>query len=362
MYADLYETTEDASRLETLEGEWERLVASENLLITGGIPEYFAPGIARDEGCSQADWLRLSLRLWEITGKMRYLEQAERTWFNAFSLNQFPSGDFGHVSFSKHGLDFGGGRAWWCCTLHGLRTFPVVTKAAFRVEGSRIYYDLPVDGTTESAGLRVEAESLLDSTARVHLEVIEAGETRHTVGVRQPGWAEIRPFLNGEAIEGEEAGDYLVIERHWRKGDVLELHYELQTREVADGHRGGGTLFHGPWLVGISEAESKAYFDEPHEHNRVDLGSFRDTDRPSHLKIRYLPAGYSVQSATVVLRPLAERTWGRAGLRWEFRFGDVDAESALGEEARRLAIPVGIGLAGTILGLLAGFLLFRRRG
>jgi len=38
----------------------------------------------RDEGCAEADWLRLNLSLWRLTGQDRYLDAAEAAYRRAY--------------------------------------------------------------------------------------------------------------------------------------------------------------------------------------------------------------------------------------------------------------------------------------
>jgi hypothetical protein len=90
---------------------------SGNVLLQGAVPEMFTPAIKRDEGCSEADWLRLSLDLWRETGEAKYIEQAERALI---------SGDFGHYPLSAEGIPPPHARAWSCCMMHGLRAFAAV--------------------------------------------------------------------------------------------------------------------------------------------------------------------------------------------------------------------------------------------
>ena len=100
----LYRVTGEARYLDQAEALWAGVVESGNVLIQGAVPEMFAPRVKRDEGCSEADWLRLSLDLWEITRQPRYLEQAERTLFNELAMNQFHTGDYGHHTFTDLSL------------------------------------------------------------------------------------------------------------------------------------------------------------------------------------------------------------------------------------------------------------------
>ena len=74
---------------------WQGVIDSGNVLVQGAVPEMFAPQIKRDEGCSEADWLRLSLELWDLTRQPKYMRQAQITLFNEMAMNQFHTGDFG---------------------------------------------------------------------------------------------------------------------------------------------------------------------------------------------------------------------------------------------------------------------------
>ena len=69
----LWRATSDRQYLEQAERGWQQVVDSGNVLWQGGVPEMFAPKIERDEGCSEADWLRLSLELWQIAHRPEFL-------------------------------------------------------------------------------------------------------------------------------------------------------------------------------------------------------------------------------------------------------------------------------------------------
>jgi len=89
----LYRVTGERAFLEQAEREWQGVIDSGNVLPQGAVPEMFAPTVKRDEGCSEADWLRLSLELWQLTRDPQCLRQAELTLFNEFAFNQFHLAD-----------------------------------------------------------------------------------------------------------------------------------------------------------------------------------------------------------------------------------------------------------------------------
>ncbi len=349
----LAEATGEEGYLRRAEAAWDELVDSGNVLATGSIPEYFLPGAARDEGCSQADWVRLNLALWHRTENQRYLEAAERALFNAFFLNQFASGDFGHVELAEGGLGYGTSSAWWCCTLHGLRAFPAIREAAFRQRDGALRYELPVDASIQARGLELRASADLALQAAVRFEVVAAGGQAVRFEVRQPDWS---GELDSD-LAGEKSADGLAFERIWRPGEVFSVRYDpLERRE-------GPQLFLGPWLMAVAEAASPRFFDEPHQNNRVDWESLTTGDRPSRRILEYLPAGYPGQPQTLTLRPVAERMDWPDGLRWQWSFAADSSWAArkadrIVEQSRGRVAPF---VGGILVGGLAFWLLRRSK-
>ncbi len=342
---ELARVSGDQRFLHQVEREWEGIAGSENLLVHGAIPEAFAPSIERDEGCSEADWLRLNLELWHETADSRYLEQAERTLFNEFFLNQFASGDFGHVSLRETGAGAETARAWWCCTLHGLRAFPVVFDSVFRSEGGKLFYELPLDGEGRVEGLRVMANSSLEEDGSIQLKIADSDGRRRAISVRKPDWAsklEAKAPPNVEVADEREG--YLSLTGAWTEGDEVVLNYGFRTRLEPHPRRPDYTaVFHGPWLLAVEEARSPYFFDEPYSHNRVEIANLEteneanerdptpaadpDSARAAnftvpvaHRDIEWIPAGYQNQRQSVTLRPVAERTAAVQPSRWEFWF------------------------------------------
>lgn len=336
----LHTATGDASLLAQVEREWEELMASGNVFVHGAVPEAFKPMATRDEGCSEADWLRLNLALWRATGKTRYLENAELTLFNEFAFNQFASGDFGHRVLTAEGVSAASARAWWCCTFHGLRAYPDVFGAAFRSADDSLHYDLPVSGEGRSSGLAMSATSRMRRGGNVTLHVTVAPETARRLSIRVPAWADrIGVSLNGRPLEGTTDGATWRTSRVWKPGDVLTVHYALRTRTVADPADGSRlAIFHGPWLLGVDAHDSPSFFDEPFQENRVVLekagdGAVRLDAAPrrpagaksftapvAHFRLKFLPGGYPVQPQSALLRPIADQTSLPDATAWVFWF------------------------------------------
>jgi DUF1680 family protein len=320
----LYRATNDRQYLDQAIGGWQSVVDSGNVLWQGGVPEMFAPKIERDEGCSEADWLRLSLELWQIARRPEFLAQAERELFNEFSFNQFHTGDFGHHVLTATGMTGPTARAWWCCTLHGARAFYAIRKMVFHEDNGGLAYDLMVDGSGETAGLRVRADSSLERDGSVTLTVEKGGAQRRALSIRVPEWASDFSLTEaGKKLPAVRRGGYVSVSRIWKGGEVLTLHYVLRTRALTDEkHPDMVSLFHGPWLLAVDAAASPDYFDEPFTSNRVKipLGDVKLEPAPAsaslarfavpvaRFRLDYYPGGYPMQPARALLRPIAEAT------------------------------------------------------
>lgn len=347
---ELYRVTGDRQCLELVQREWTGILETGNRLASGAIPERLDDTAHRTEGCSEADWLRLNLELWAETRLNRYLEEAELVLFNEFSFNQFDTGDFGHYDFfpSKHsefkpplspvGYGQQSARAWWCCTLHGLRAFPEVLKHSLRREGSVLFVDLPADGRIADEGLEVRADSTFSRDASVRIRVRGTSPAITAIDVREPEWADgVEAAQSGLRLQGVRAGNRVRFPVSRSDGAELAVTWNLVTRqEVRDTPGGLYVSFrHGPYLLAVDELASPFFFDEPYTDNiilvpadpRVALEPAPVGAVPGRLgvpvgrfRLPYQPGGYSESTAQATLRPLAERTSVSGPAAWVFWF------------------------------------------
>ena len=328
---DLYSAAGDAQFLRQCESAWQEVAGSKDLLITGGVPEGWSPNGHRTEGCAEADWVRFNLSLWKATGNAKYIAMAERAVFNELAFNQYASGDFGHRVYTDTGLPAAGAvRAWWCCTLHGLRCFPDVSTSAFRSQRNRWYYDMPVDGRMKTEALSATAESSLATDGMVRIKITASNGGKGALLVRKPEWADavdIQP-PGGTAITPMENG-YLGIERIWIAGDVVQVKYGMKLKANEGAERRVSYWF-GPWLLGACAADNPAYFNEMTADNK--LGRVVREAKPggemvagpfavpiAAREFRCIPAEFPDQPGTVTLRAIAEQA-GQPTTSWELRF------------------------------------------
>ena len=193
----LFEATKDASYLERVEKRWDELVSGGYINPAGGILEKCRLVDGRDEGCAEADWLRLNLELGRVTHKSRYWDMAERHLNNQFLQNQSANGGFGHhdILCDKDGVrGFGGNvlEATWCCDYHGQIGFVNLRSHLLERDTAGLTCHLALEFTAKATAGTVKSTLTAGAAAgevmrqRIQLDGLPASVVR----IRQPQWAD----------------------------------------------------------------------------------------------------------------------------------------------------------------------------
>ncbi len=360
----LHEATGDPALLRLVEDRDDDLLRSPDYLVDGGVLEFFgaetknlSPEDLRklwtldtkdpqDEGCAEADLVRLSLNLWRRTGRREDLACAERCLFNHFFFNQFSTGDFGHHIVFKNGWrpSEQPGMAWWCCTMHGYRAFADVLRSIVTRDGEALRVNLYLEGSWSDGTTVLQIERLASASPdeppdRFRFRFVHAGPDAQTLCLRQPDWA--RPLsirLNGREIPVERQSGFVSIRRTWHAGDdliaTLPHSVRLETRdgrmlrpEDMGDEPVEAALFYGPYLLAVHEADQPLFFRRPWmfpgknastielpenwERTRLpDAASNRPEDQvlcPVAFRLAYTHGGWPNESQ-VVFRPLSWST------------------------------------------------------
>ena len=317
----LHDATKDARWLDFVRSRFDDLVRSRDYTIYGAVLEYFGwesegvtdaerkPLLAasgdhpRDEGCSSADFVRLSLQLWHATSEPRYLDLAERAIENSLYPNQWDTGDFGSRVTFERGLmpTANAARCWWCCTMHGHRALSDVLASSIVRQGDRILLTLLGEARWSDGKAELAASREIAPDGHIVWHVAAKGlASSDRVIVRVPWWAgmptvagtparadsaapssaarEASAALSAAAVAGRTleiapgAGGRIastvslppVTWLQFRNGDRKELGSETAAPVEA-------ALFYGPWLLVADEAREPLFFGEPWPENIVRL-------------------------------------------------------------------------------------------
>ncbi len=256
---------------------WEEAVTGGYVWPTGGVGEKFWVSHATDEGCSEADWLRLNLRLGAMTGQTRFLDMAERLLRNHYAMNRTDNGGYGHHNFvcDPEGpllMQPKCTEAVWCCTFHGLLGLHTLKRHVVVGSPRGIFVNFPIDVSapveTAQGQWKVTVATSEDHpgemTCRVRLDAGASGTKElPDVFLRRPSWAEavtVRAHKRQASQPSASAGYLRLPVGQGAEGEVsvtFALTPRVEDRRLrtlslgarAIGRHAGVVLCHGPRLL-----------------------------------------------------------------------------------------------------------------
>jgi rhamnogalacturonyl hydrolase YesR len=238
---DLFLATGEAEFLQRAQAIWDHVLRHQ-MWVSGGISEgshYVFE--TRDETCAVADWLRLSLKLWQATGSARYLDVAEHVLLNHLGFDQDHSGGF--CSFRSVG-DNPPGQVrdivtWFCCSMHGLRALLEAVRFVYAYDDGSIAINLftPSEAHVSLAKGRVRVAQAAGSPfGPVRISLHPEGALAFTLHLRVPAWAtSFRLTLNGQPVTLAPVDGHASIRREWQPGDTVEIAWEARLQLVPPG-------------------------------------------------------------------------------------------------------------------------------
>ncbi|MEO8367586.1 MAG: beta-L-arabinofuranosidase domain-containing protein [Candidatus Solibacter sp.] len=123
-----------------------------------------------------------------------------------------------------------------CCTANMHQGWPKLAASLWMAtpdDGLAAVIYGPSEVTTTLGGKTVTIDEVTDYPFResVSLAVKLQGAARFPLMLRIPVWAGVaRVTVNGQAVAGVKAGEFLRIEREWKSGDKVELRFPMAVR------------------------------------------------------------------------------------------------------------------------------------
>ncbi len=278
--ADVAALTGDEDYIKAIDAIYNNIV-SRKYYLTGGVgarhageafgADYELPNLtAYNETCAAISMVYLFERMFLLHGDAKYIDCLERTLYNGvISGMSVDGGKFfypnplssdGHYRFNADNTMTR--QPWFgcaCCPSNLCRFIPSMPGYIYGVRDNNLYVNLFAANTATIAvgGKKV---TLQQSTqypweGDIAIKVLQNKAKAFNMMVRIPGWAqnEVVPSdlysfsddilsgyevtVNGQPVKGELQNGYLVINRNWKKGDVVRVHLDMPVRTVVANHR-----------------------------------------------------------------------------------------------------------------------------
>ena len=264
--ADVAAITGDSSYIKAIDKIWDNIV-SKKIYITGGIGarhageafgnNYELPNqSAYCETCAAIGNVYMNYRLFLLHGDAKYFDVLERTLYNGLiSGVSLDGGSF----FYPNPLSSNGKysrKPWFgcaCCPSNVSRFIPSLPGYVYAVKNDQVYVNLYLSNKAElkvdKKKILLEQETGYPWNGDIRLKITQ-GNQDFTMKLRIPGWVRgnvlpsdlysyadnqkpaYQVSVNGQTVESDINDGYLSIARKWKKGDVVEVHFDMIPRIV----------------------------------------------------------------------------------------------------------------------------------
>lgn len=227
------------------------------------------------ETCCSVAWMALTIDALRLTGDPTAADEIELTLWNQALGAQHPSGNWctydtplnGVRAPSYHQINFQyrpGTPELNCCSVNSSRTLGMLSEWAVMQDDQGLAvnfygpstFELPLrDGNR----IKMVQKTKYPVEGAVRLEIGLKKKALFPMRLRVPAWSkQTSAKINGDAVaETPKPGTYLLLDREWRNGDVVELTFDMTPRYLAGGgpDRGGcAAISVGPLLLAFDAA------------------------------------------------------------------------------------------------------------
>ncbi|MBC7849233.1 MAG: glycoside hydrolase family 127 protein [Chitinophagaceae bacterium] len=267
--ADVAALTGDEDYMKAMKAVWEDVVYR-NMYITGGIGSAGSnEGFSQDydlpneqaycETCASVGMVFWNQRMNALTGESKYIDVLERSLYNGALDGLSLSGDrffYGNplASRGQHAR-----REWFgtaCCPANIARLVASLGNYIYAKNDGGIWVNLFVGSETKQklgkteVNLKMETNYPWDGNVKLNVDPVKKGKFK--IYVRVPGWSKAQPvpgdtysanfsviqmllpvMVNGKNLSYEMENGYIVLDREWKKGDVVQFSFNMNPHLVS---------------------------------------------------------------------------------------------------------------------------------
>ena len=264
--ADVAALTGNQGYIDAIDRIWDNII-SKKYYITGGVGStssgeafgrnYELPNMsAYCETCAAIAQVYLNYRLFLLHGESKYYDALERTLYNGvISGISIDGGKFFYPnplqSMGQHQRQEWFGCA--CCPSNAARFIPSLPQYIYAVKDNALYINLFAgnETTVKVGGNNITLEQVTNYPWDGDIDVnIKKTKGEYALKIRIPGWvrgqvvpSDLYNFVDGKqlnynvsvnGVKAESALEegYFVINRKWKKGDNIKIHFDMQPRLV----------------------------------------------------------------------------------------------------------------------------------
>jgi hypothetical protein len=303
-----------------------KTIQDKYVLPTGGVQEVFDATYNRDEGCSEADWVRVNVLLWRATGDTAYLDAADHAIRNHMYGTQFFNGGFGHSflcmlkddgrQYLGGGLGPAGSDSYWCCSMHCAQVLADTVRWAFAKDSVAVYVTFLAESRAEFGDIKLSAER----NARNQWKIAVDAPSRIALRLHVPAWAK-SINVNGKDLNGENG--WAEVSAEGKQHFDIVMPDTIRTagpRTPQSSQNEPVRVFAGPDLYALPDCAIAEGFVPDDAVPRITVAA----ERPADGAIPVIVEGDNGRTQNAALIPISKRPAG--GCRVLFKVTKVSAD------------------------------------
>ncbi|MBQ7861670.1 MAG: glycoside hydrolase family 127 protein [Clostridia bacterium] len=177
------------------------------------------------ETCNTYNMLKLTRKLFMLTGDRKYRDFYERTFINAILSSQNPETGMttyfqpmatGFFKVYSSPFDH-----FWCCTGSGMENFSKLGDSIYFKDNNSIFINRFTSSTVKWAEKGI---TLTQGAELPKVCFTVEGNADFSLVIPLPSWCKDAPTvkINKEAVKVTEANGFITLDRHWQNGDEVE--------------------------------------------------------------------------------------------------------------------------------------------
>jgi uncharacterized protein len=272
--ADIAALTGDQKFLDAIDRIWNNVV-QKKLYVQGGIGavgdgerfggNYELPNVtAYNETCAAIGNVYWNQRMFQLHGESKYIDVLERSLYNGLLSGVGMDGksffytNAMEIKNTHSHRDMEAERSGWftcsCCPTNVTRLIPSVPGYVYAVKDNAIYVNLFVASASTVNVNKNEVQIVQENNYPWDGKLVFRLQPKSTQSfsllLRIPGWAQnevvasdlyafkktatekVMIAINGKPVDYKIEKGYAVLNRQWKKGDVVEMNLPMEVREV----------------------------------------------------------------------------------------------------------------------------------
>ena len=214
------------------------------------------------ECCVAYNLMKLDRHVFAWTGDAHWMDEYERTLFNARLGTQNAQGlkQYFFPLAAGYWRAYGSPEdSFWCCTGTGAEDFAKFGDTIYFHKGNDVYVNqfIASELTWKEQNFTLRQETRFPVESGTQLTVKVSQPQQRTIAVRIPGWTAEggQVSINGKPLEAfAEPGSYLTITRLWHDGDKVTVKLPMALREeILPGDPHTVAALYGPLVLAADQ-------------------------------------------------------------------------------------------------------------